>query len=286
MYDVLNHIEVTPKCKLCDNDLRFIGLDRGYGIYCSKSCQLLGLHDKQRADGWSFKQEHVLEQMKQNNIERYGVEFPFQSREYQNMMEEKCYERLGVKKASQLKEVSDKISETLLNLDSGTWSEIISKRKCASIEKYGVGSYTKTSEYKIKHKETCNRKYGAEHWMQTEEYKLLFSKLISKSKVDFYKKVRNEDGTDNKGVVYVVEFEHYIKIGMSSDFETRKQGLLNDFGPFTVLKLINTDTCYKLESTLHKICEQYNIILESGCGRTEFFTKEILNIKELQEWLK
>ena len=71
IYDVINSIISPPECDLCSNTLRFIDMERGYGTYCSKSCQLLGVHNKQRVEGWSFKQEHLLEQMKQNNIERY-----------------------------------------------------------------------------------------------------------------------------------------------------------------------------------------------------------------------
>lgn len=153
--------------------------------------------------------------MKNNNISKYGVEYPFQSNEYQTYMEEKCFERLGVKKSSQLKYVADKISLA------------VAKR---------------------------------------------YSSMVL-----------NED---YNGTVYIIEFEENIKIGYTLNIESRFKCLRSDFGEFKILKIIETDKVKTLENNLHNICEEYRIVLPSGSGRTEFFKKEILKLKDMKQWLK
>ena len=215
IFDILNNITELPKCECCDNKLRFINFERKYGMYCSKKCQIKGLHNSQRDNGWAFKSDECLEKMKKNNIEKYGVEHPFQSKEYQDMMTQKTIEKYGVKRTSQLQEIADKIA--------------IGVSKC------------------------------------------------------YNEKSLNDD---YRGFVYILEFENNIKIGRTLKLKGRLNFLKSEFGEFNILRIIRSKTMKNIENELHKICDKHRICLNEGNGRTEFFTKEILNIKELREWLK
>lgn len=214
IYDVLNDISESPKCE-CGNDLRFINFERDYGMYCSKKCQINGLHKHQRENGWFFKREECLDNMRKNNIVKYGVEYPFQSKEYQEMMTKKTIEKYGVKRTSQLQEIAGKIS--------------IGISKCYN------------------------------------------EKLLN---------------SDYRGFVYILEFEDNIKIGRTLKLKRRLNFLKREFGEFKILKIIRTKTMKYIENELHKICNKHRVCLNEGNGRTEFFTKEIKDIKEIQKWLK
>lgn len=285
IYDIINDITEHPKC-YCGKNVKFRSIFGGYQEFCSNKCQVLHLHQSQKENGWFFKSEESLEKIKDTNLKKYGVEYPFQLKEIQDKINETNIEKYGVKRPCMLKEYSEKVSISLNNLTTEEWKKIIFKRKETLLIRYGVDSYTKTEEYSIKRKETCIERYGVTHWMKLDKYKELFKTLSSKGKSEYYKQFLNELGTDITGVVYIIEFKDNIKIGFTTNFEERSKGLKGDFGDFEVLKLIETDECFKLERELHKLCDEYNIILEAGCGRTEFFSKEILNKKEIQEWLK
>lgn len=98
--------------------------------------------------------------------------------------------------------------------------------------------------------------------------------------------IYNEITDDINGIVYILEFNDYIKIGFTAVKQRRYKDLEKDFGDFLIIKEIETNTCHKTEKELHSICSKYNVILNEGCGRTEFFTKEILKLKEMRKWLK
>jgi hypothetical protein len=123
--------------------------------------------------------------------------------------------------------------------------------KIRRIEKNGVDAFKHTLETKIK---------------------------ISNSRALHYQSIINEEGTDYSGIVYILHFPHLnaVKIGLSSNFKKRGKILFKDFGNFEVIQLIETDTCFRLESELHEKFSEYRICLEEGCGRTEFFKEEIL----------
>jgi len=101
---------------------------------------------------------------------------------------------------------------------------------------------------------------------------------ISIGKANHFQARRNEEGTDYNGVVYILHFPEHnaVKIGLSGDFEQRSKGLIKDFGDFSIVKLIETDSCFKLEQELHQKFSEHRICLSEGTGRTEFFKEDIL----------
>jgi hypothetical protein len=89
---------------------------------------------------------------------------------------------------------------------------------------------------------------------------------------------RNDEGTDYSGLVYILHFPQHkaVKIGLTGDFDQRAKGLISDFGEYNIIDIIETDTCFKLETYLHKKFSEYRFCLDEGTGRTEFFKDEIL----------
>jgi len=107
-----------------------------------------------------------------------------------------------------------------------------------------------------------------------------FKDRIAISKTQSYNKRRNLEGTDYSGIVYILHFPHLeaIKIGLTSNFNSRSKDLIKDFGEFNIIQLIETKSCYALESELHEKFAKYRIVFEEGGGRTEFFRETILDI--------
>ena len=139
--------------------------------------------------------------------------------------------------------------------------------------KYGVKFPAQCKEIYDKLKLNNLVKYGVEFPQQTKEVQ----DKLSISHANNYQSRKTIK--DYKGVVYILHFPEHnaVKIGISGDFSKRSNRLIRDFGEFTVVKLIETDTCFKLEKELHEKFKTQRICLSEGTGRTEFFTEEILS---------
>lgn len=81
-------------------------------------------------------------------------------------MEETCLKTKGVRNASLLDEVKNKIS--IKNKSKSEYAKII--RIQTNLKRFGVDNYTKTDECKNKMKQTNLNKYGTEYYSQTKEY--------------------------------------------------------------------------------------------------------------------
>jgi hypothetical protein len=94
----------------------------------------------------------------QTNLERYGVENPFQSEEIKNKIKQKNLEKYGVENPSQSSEIKQKKIETSLKnygVENPTQSEIIKqKSKQTNMKKYGVSYAMKLPEVAQKSVET------------------------------------------------------------------------------------------------------------------------------------
>ncbi len=89
---------------------------------------------------------------KEYNLQKYGVENVFQSKEIKDKIRQICLEKYGVENYTQTNEYKEKSRQTCL-------------------EKYGVENYTQTNEYKEKSRQTCLEKYGVENAAQSNEVK-------------------------------------------------------------------------------------------------------------------
>ena len=98
------------------------------------------------------------------NIEKFGVENPFQNKEVQEKYKDTYFKKHGIYNPSENPDVVRKRKKTLkehFEVESPFQSaKILEKSKNTCLKKYGVTSYTKTDEYKQRTQETNIRKYG------------------------------------------------------------------------------------------------------------------------------
>lgn len=91
----------------------------------------------------------------------------------------------------------------------------------------------------------------------------------------------NEIGIE--GYVYILKFTDtdYIKIGLTNNLNLRFKSLRKDFGDFNILHIIKTNSCRELELFLHKKYGEFRVILVEGCGKTEFFNINNIDLNDL-----
>lgn len=179
------------KCKICNSDVKFLSIKRGYRDYCSKKCSN---NDKELTN-------KKISSYKQNNLEKYGVDNPsktkkvkekiskskkgFDYTESNEKFKKTCIERYGVDNPSKVKEFKLKKEKTNLinwgvkNVFSS--DEIKDKIKSSLLSKYGVESPLKSNILKEKYKKTLLSKYGVDNYTKSNEYKeLIYSKYTNK----------------------------------------------------------------------------------------------------------
>lgn len=115
--------ESDGKCKICSKFTKFLGINRGYNIYCSDKC--------------SSNDPELKERREQTNLERYGYKHNWSSPELRKNGQYKTnLEKYGTKYPQKLEKIKQKVKNTCIN-------------------KYGVDNYAKTEECWDKIKNTC-----------------------------------------------------------------------------------------------------------------------------------
>ena len=173
-YDKFLKRENEGICPECGKETKFISLGKkGYHKFCSYKC---------RSNSKEVKEKYI-----QTNLEKYGVEHPFQSEEINEKKKQTSLERYGVEHPSQNKEIKEKSKQTCL-------------------EKYGVEHPNQSQIVKEKIKETSLKHFGVENYNQTQEarenhskrmknggavYALSFNQNPSKPQVELYELVKS-----------------------------------------------------------------------------------------------
>ncbi len=162
-------IIIFDKLEKCNRDTK-IKFICNCGIEYSKSFRLL-------YDIGAFckicTKNKKYEKVKQNSIERYGVEYPQQYQEAKYKSKQTCIERYGVECPMKSQEVRDKSKQTCFNnygVENPLKSqEVRDKSKQTCLIKYGVEYASQSQEAKDKFKQTCIKRYGVEHVSQNAE---------------------------------------------------------------------------------------------------------------------
>ena len=116
---------------------------------------------------------NYLKKVKKTNLERRGVEYPFQSQEVKDKFKETSLKKYGVESPNQSQEVKNKKKETCL-LNFGVENplqsqEVRDKFKETNLKRYGVENPSQSQEVKDKKKETSLLNFGVEHPLQSQE---------------------------------------------------------------------------------------------------------------------
>lgn len=254
---IIYHEIIEPRC-YCGNELKFKSFNVGFSKFCSNQCsnndpgviikqqnnrdyEAAKIKQREAIDSRSDEEkEEIVNRIKQTKLLRYGNE-NYNNR-YKN--KETCLHKYGVDNVQKVKEINDKSVKT-------------------QNEKYG-GVFNPT-QFKL----TCNEKYGVDYPLQNKDVANKFSKMISEK--------YSEGKSNMPGSVYVIESDNFIKIGVASNLDNRLKALVRIYGNLKVLKVFKTDYSYELERILHNTFSKFNIVLDSGNGRTEWFTKDILS---------
>jgi hypothetical protein len=139
IFHIANNYFSTPICPICQiNKLKFNPNKWDYNKSCSIKC---GANHPER----SIKTITT-------NLEKYGVENVYQSKEVKQKIKETNLRNIGFEYYTQTKKFKEHCRK--LNL-----------------EKYGVENYSQTQEFKDKVKSTSLEKYGVEHVTQSQEFK-------------------------------------------------------------------------------------------------------------------
>ena len=190
LYRIKHGLEERPKYKVCGKNAKYLlGFD-GYSDFCGcRECRLSEVGQKiiQRKNKqtclekygveYSFQSENNKMKSKQTCLEKYGVEYVSQNVEIRNKQKQTCLEKYGVENACQAPEVVKKRKETMIQRygvdyifkDHNKIKEIIQKRDKTVLEKYGVKNIGQLQFVKDKIKNTLLNKYGYEYLAQIPE---------------------------------------------------------------------------------------------------------------------
>lgn len=123
--------------------------------------------------------------IKQTNLEKYGVENPFQNEEIKDKIKSTNIKNLGVEYPSQSKEVREKIKTTNLEkfgVENPFQNESVKEKiKQTNVKKYGVENPSQSPDIKDKKKDTFLEHYGYGAPMLVPEIKTKALKSLSKS---------------------------------------------------------------------------------------------------------
>lgn len=110
---------------------------------------------------------------KKTNLEKYGTEFPTQSKKVKEKYRETCIEKYGVDNVSKVPEFGEKRRKTCLERfgdEVFLRSDIAKNRiKETNLERYGVENPFQSEEVKEKIKHTNLKKYGVSYPYQSKE---------------------------------------------------------------------------------------------------------------------
>jgi len=284
---------VQCKCRLCGNDferkIKPIQIKMFCGTKCSKSIEGL-LLDFTEIEANEIRQKYINNKKRTLSayIEKYGEEIGKEigKEKYNNYINKhkdslseigyikKYGEEIGKEK---WKEYKDKVSKgmTQENFIKKYGDEI-------GIEKWDNFLKTRVQDVKsYSHKIIINEKsfiekygeeIGKEKWKQTS----------LKKKKSLARNFELKHNGDEFYELYIMEFDKYIKIGISKNTNKRFKQISNSLNQSGIFEIYACDSYYKirnLEKYLHNKFDKYNIILDEKInGFTEFFD---IKIKEL-----
>ena len=98
---IKNNINIRPTCLICGAPVKYIGRPKIhliYGITCSKKCANIKQKDTLKKR-WENMDEETLNKMKERSkqtcMEKYGVEYSFQSENNKEKSKQTCMEKYG-----------------------------------------------------------------------------------------------------------------------------------------------------------------------------------------------
>lgn len=161
-------------CPICGKKNKFSGYKKGYYNHCSTRCSSLDKNVLNKSKLTKLKRYgdenyHNIEQMKETNLKKYGVEFNLSSDKIRQKIKNTNLQKYGVNSVLKLKEVHSK------GIEKAATKEVRYKVKETCLNKYGVENISQCEIIQNKKKETNMKKYGVEWFPKSSKYKSLFN---------------------------------------------------------------------------------------------------------------
>lgn len=251
------------KCEVCSKETNFINNNVGFLKTCSYECG----NSLPRRKLTKEEKDTANCKRKITNKEKYGVEYNFQLLDYSG-------DKNPMKNPDIVKKQQTTMEQKYGDIHALNIPEFKEKAKKTSMLNFGVDCVLKLPYFS---EESMMKKYNVPYAMQSE----MLVNRFKQSRLDNLSDRRVNDAIS--GFVYILYFvdKELIKIGMTGNFNNRCKQLSSDFGEFEVLVLLKTNNCYELETKLHKRFHKNRVILDEGCGKTEFFNINKENLFEL-----
>jgi len=199
---------VSPKCKVCGKEPRYLNFRKGFDDFCSKECKTIfrktltqeilddividGKIDKKKFQKYYITEKQLYDFNNdkgrckvcgkeatfisfEKGYKQYCSKCVYSSSEILEKRKKTCIEKYGVENTFQSEDIKVKIKKTCLEKygviyfrNSNQYKESLLK---TCLEKYGVDHFSQTEEYKSKCKQTCLERYGDENFKNTEKIK-------------------------------------------------------------------------------------------------------------------
>lgn len=247
---------------------------------------------------------HILQKIKETNLNKFGVEFPLQQLKKENSeikqkIKQTCIEKYEVEFPLQNNNIMTKIIQSNKQNYMLNCQIIKEKKRKTCIEKYGVDNPLKSKIIREKIKQTCIKKYGVDNpwknkniWKKTQDNRQISSK--SKLENNFFEYLKTKYNvsdiiTQYKSNEYPYYCDFYIK-SIKLYIEIQGHWTHNDhpynFNDANDQLIMNkwkeksiNDKYYKnaLNTWTIKDVEKRNIAIQNKLNYLEIFGKTNLN---------
>ena len=223
-YHYLNDDErlLLGVCANCGKRCKFINFFSGYSKYCSLKCSSNSeevrektkhtVNEKYGVD-YPLQSKDIQDKAKITTLKHYGVEHPAQSKKIQEKTKKTNIKRYGVERPTQSKEIQEKVKQTnIKNLGvqyPAQSKKVREKAKITNIKKYGAEHPMKSNAIKQKYHKTCIERYGVENHNSAKSIK-------EKKKNTFIKKYGVENPFQSEEIKKKIKKTNLEKYGVEN----------------------------------------------------------------------
>lgn len=207
------------------NQKKFKQYTTGYG-YCKNNCFCM------------------KEDIKKNNLKKYGVEYVSQAQS----VKQKKKEKFKNKSEEELQQIRNKNSRSLKKAYAENKDKILSRRKETNQLKYGTDHVFQNKEIREKYKQTSIKRYGVSSPTQTTEWKEKYKDVFQEkygvdnpNKLVSVKEKKIQTNVEKYGHPYLIQNEKYKK----QIHEKAKETFLQKYGVDHPWKSKEVRKCYE-----------------------------------------
>lgn len=186
-------------------------LNKNNGKYFSDNSLQQAKNTRYRKNNGKYFSEETSIKRKETNLNKYGVENPFQLEQFKNKAKQTKLLKYNNDKYNNRKKA---VNTRLKNNNNIYYTDEIRKKSIkTNLNKYGVTHYSKTDEYKIKSKQTRYNKNNGNYFSKDtiNKLKIIAKENYKKSNIRRVKTLKNNYKTynrcfyNNEKLLYILE---------------------------------------------------------------------------------